>query len=196
MDLSKLPKLSETSKEQPPPTSVPTELGQPETSADATPAHAARYAEPVSVGNAADAWIAIGVGAIVVLMSTRFLKFIFSSSGRFAQEFSFTVNGQIAPYTHTYFFWSDLSLFSFGIAMIVEGLVLAFARKSATVLFAFALTVLATAINAVFLIAMMVLPDGFGLQIFSALAVVFGIYIAMYQWNLLKALLAVEKARG
>jgi hypothetical protein len=144
------------------------------------------------VGNAADAWIAIGVGALVVLMSTRILKYVFSSSERFAQEFSFTVNGQPAPYTHTYFFWSDLALVSFGLAMIVEGLVLAFARKPGTVLIALSLTVLATAINAIFLVAMMVLPDGFGLQIFSALAVIFGGYIAMYQWNLLKAFRAAR----
>jgi hypothetical protein len=182
MDLSKLPRLSETNKEQPP----PAEAGQP-AMVNPAPIPAARYAGPVDAGNSADAWIAIGVGALVVLMSTRILKYVFSSSDRFAQQFSFTVNGQLTPYTHTYFFWSDLSLVSFGLAMIVEGLVLAFARKAGTVMIALSLTILATAINAIFLVAMMVLPDGFGLQIFSALAVVFGVYIAMYQWNLLKA---------
>ena len=193
MDLSKLPRLSETSKDQPPPPSG-SDVAQPATANPApSPVPAARYAEPVAIGNAADAWIAIGVGAIVVLMSPRILKYIFYSSDRFAQQVgTFTVNGQLAPYTHTYFFWSDLALVSFGLTMIVEGLVLAFARKPSTVLIALSLTILATAINAIFLIAMMVLPDGFGLQLFSALAVIFGVYIAMYQWNLLKAVRAMR----
>ena len=52
---------------------------------------------------------------------------------------------------------------------------------------------LAVAVNVIYVAGMMV--SGYGLQILSALAVVFGGYIAMFEWKLLTALRVMRKAR-
>ena len=71
----------------------------------------------------------------------------------------------------------------FGIVLIVEGIALVLARKRAVVWGAFVLTVIATAYNIIYLITSY---SQHGLALVSALAGLFGVYIAMYQWKMLQ----------
>lgn len=191
MDLSKLPRLSETSKDQPPP--PPAELGQPPVTPNPSnyPKRVLVSAEPV--GNAGDAWISIAVGLIIFLLCPKLFQYILSPS-TFGTKWTFTdVNGNPTTYPHTIFFWGDLCLYLFAFTLLAEGLILGFARKATPIAIGFGLTCLATAANAIYLVAMV--AENYGFQLFSALAVAFGVYIAMYQWNLLKAFAAARAGR-
>jgi len=190
MDLSKLPRLSETSKEQPtPPVSTdPAQLGQP--SIPIARVHEPRPSEPI--GTAGDAWISIAVGVIILVISPRLFQYLISPS-TFSTKWTFNdPNGNPLTYPQTVFFWGDIVLYLFAATLIIEGLILVFARKTLTIGIGFGLTTLATAANAIYLVAMM--SKGYGFQLYSAIAVAFGVYIAMYQWNLLKAFTASTRS--
>src|SRR3954467_10313784 len=111
MDLSKLPKLSETPK---PPPQEPT----PARPADPPPP------EPTSVG--LEAWISIAVGAFLLLIYPRFLQWL--SHRLFGTHFNPFVDnaGNIVPYSQVPEFWGDLGPVLFGVVLILEGLVMAF----------------------------------------------------------------------
>jgi hypothetical protein len=171
MDLSKLPRLSESDKQGP----VPQAQEQP-----VTPV----IPEPVPAGP--EAWFSIVIGVILQLMSTRFWSFVFSKV--FGRSFTWTfsdTNGAPITYTQTVFFMGDLAMVLFGLVLIFEGVVFLFSRNRMLVMIAFALTCAATGFNLVYLIQMM--SKGYGLQIMSALAVAFGGYIAMTQWKMIAA---------
>jgi hypothetical protein len=174
MDLSKLPRLSETDKNAPPPQyqKVPTQ------------SETLHYAAPDPVPAGPEAWFSIVVGLILQLMSTRFWSFAFSKL--FGSAFTWTfsdANGAPITYSQTVFFMGDLAMVLFGLVLIFEGVVFLFSRNRMLVMVAFALTCAATGFNLVYLVQMM--SKGYGLQIMSALAVAFGGYIAMTQWKML-----------
>jgi hypothetical protein len=195
MDMSKLPRLSQTpppppidpspgddaTSHAPPPTADPGRAPAP------SPGYALDYDARSPAGSSlAEAWIGIAVGAILLLLSPRLLQFVFSPSS-FPQKWTFNdANGNPLAYTKTVFFWGDLAIAAFALVLILEGLVIGFARKSGPVAALFGLTVLTVALNAVYLVAMVM--NNYGLQLMSALAVAFGVYIAIYQWNLLMTL--------
>ena len=177
MDISKLPRMSETAKHAPSP---PPPVDQ--ASAQATrpePAPVA-YEEP-DAGPAI--WISIAIGIILLLMYPRFLQWV--SSELFGTHFNPFVkpDGTVVPYTQVPEFWADLGPTLFGVVLILEGMALALVRRRAVLWLAFTLTVLATAYNFGYLVASYA---KYGLAIISAMAVVFGVYIAMYQWKLLR----------
>jgi hypothetical protein len=155
------------------------------------PQRAVIAAEPI--GNAGDAWISIAVGAIILLLSPRLFQYILSP-GTFATKWTFTdINGNPTTYPHTLFFWGDLCLYLFAFTLLAEGLILGFARRATPIAIGFGLTCVATAANAIYLVVMV--AENYGFQLYSALAVAFGVYIAMYQWNLLKAFGVARTAR-
>ena len=174
MDLSKLPKMSNTPKppaptppgdEAPPPKSPQLDYGP----------------EPASVG--LEAWISIAVGAFLLLMYPRFLQWL--SHRAFGTHFNPFVDsaGNVVPYSQIPEFWGDLGPVLFGVVLILEGLVMAFIRKPALVAIALALTAIATFYNLIYL----VMSYGrYGLAPISFLAVAFGFYICMYQWKYLR----------
>jgi len=188
MDVSKLPKLSDTQKEQ----------KAQEANASAAPTVAAvAPVEPMAVqqvdrphqhthelaSSSADVWISLAIGALLLLMYPRFLQWL--SSRLFGTHFNpfLDASGNVVPYTKVPEFWGDLGPTLFGVVLIVEGLALALMRKRGVMMLAFGLTVIATAYNAIYLI---MTYNTYGLAIVSALAVAFGVYIAMYQWKLIK----------
>lgn len=180
MDLSKLPRLSETDKHAPPP--------QPEAKLPPQPARQAdfAYAQPVSAGGG-EAWFSIVIGVIVQLMNTRFWSFV--GSRLFGSEFPYSgtdETGAPMAYTASVFFTGDLAMVLFGLVLILEGAVISFSRKGSLVMVAFALTVFATLFNLYYVVSMM--NKGYGLQLMSALAVAFGGYIAMYEWRLIQTM--------
>jgi hypothetical protein len=142
------------------------------------------YATPtMEAGTGAEVWISIAVGALLLLMQPRLLQFI--AHKIFGSHFSpyiDTATGAEVPYTAQSDFWSDLGITLFGFVLIVEGLAIAFARRRGVVMAAFVLTVLTTAYN----LGYLVMTFSSGVAILSAFAVAFGVYIAIFQWNLLQ----------
>ena len=145
----------------------------------------------VEVG--AEAWISIAVGVIILLMAPRLIQYLLSPAA-FEQSIRITdEQGQPLAYTRSVFFWGDLSLTLFALVLILEGLVVAFVRNPLLVLIALVLTIATTLLNLFYVIQMIVL--GYGFQIMSALAVAFGVYIALYQWRLWQSLRALPTGR-
>lgn len=215
MDISKLPKLSQTPSPPPAdeasPTAVPPEAGFPvavvpnqaptvwcrtcnapnpsgtrfcgNCGAELTPS-AGTDIRSADVGGGAEAWISIGLGVILLLMNPRLFQYIFHVC--FGTHFAPYVmdDGTEVPYTDQLDFWSDLGITLFGIVLIIDGFVLFIARRRTLLWIAFALTVATTAYNAGYLA--MTFSRG-GLAIISAFAVLFGGFIAAYQWRLLQS---------
>lgn len=183
MDMSKLPRLSQTNKDDAPEpiAGQPTTAPPPSREAREIADHADPRAYEPGVG--AEVWISIAVGAILLFMSGRFWQYVFNRAN-FTWTFS-DPQGNPITYPQTVFFWGDMAMVAFGFVLVVEGIVLAFARKRALMMAAFAFTVAATALNAAYLAMMM--TGGYGFQLMSAFAVAFGVYIAMSQWAMLKA---------
>jgi len=170
MDLSKLPKLSETPR--------------PPAQGDPPPAESERRDEGALPPTGGEVWISIAVGLIMLFLYPRFLQWVFSRLfGTHFNEFV-TPAGEVVPYPQMPEFWADLGPTLFGIALLLEGLVLLFAKKRAVLWVAFVLMVGTVAYNLVYAIASY---SRYGLAMASALAVVFGVYIAMHQWRLLTA---------
>ncbi len=184
MDLSKLPRLSDSTDATPKatdsiPPDPPTRVFNP------VPVEPLAYSPDPQKKDLLDAWVAIGVGTILLLMYPRFLQWM--SSQLFHTHFDpfFDPAGAEVPYPKVPEFWGDLGPTLFGVVMIVEGLALLASRRKPVIAFAFALTISATLFNLIYLITSFAT---YGLAIVSALAVVFGVYIAIHQWHQLQHL--------
>src|SRR5688572_15728443 len=126
MDISKLPRMSETGKHTPPP----------QTATDAEQSHIppARGAVPASSvykrsSPGPEIWFSIAIGVILLLMYPRFLQWVCAQL--FGTHFNPFVmpDGTVIPYPQVPEFWGDLGPTLFGIVLIVEGLALAFSRR-------------------------------------------------------------------
>jgi len=169
MDMSKLPRMSQTpppppSQEQPPQENP---LG-----------YAPAYAP---AGGLAEAWISIAIGVILLFATTasRFIEYLTSS------KFSWTFTdetGAPLPYRDSVFFWGDVAMFAFAVVLIADGLTL-LARRVVLMKIAFILTLIAIGLNLLYAVHMM--SRGYGFQLWSALAVAFGVYIALHQWRVI-----------
>jgi len=180
MDLSKLPKLS-NSPAPPPETSS--------TAGDVTSAtpRAAEHYQPAADARSsfADVWISIGIGVILLVLSPRFLQWMLSKAGVGTFTWTFSdPQGNPLPYSKTVFFLGDLAVFAFAIVLILDGLVSALRRPRLLLMMAIGLTAITVLMNAYYVVTMF---SGYGPQLFSLLAVVFGIYILSMQLARLKA---------
>jgi hypothetical protein len=174
MDLSKLPKLSQTSQAQQPPT--PPETVQPPPIDPPSP--------PPAIG-LAEAWISIGLGILLLLVFPNTIHYL-SSPTAFQQANPVTdAQGNVIPYANSVFFWTDLGVTVFAVALILEGIILAAARKMAPLMAAFCVTIVAALFN-VFVVAHAYSIIGF--PIVCGLGVVVLVYMAMTQWRLIAAL--------
>jgi hypothetical protein len=170
MDLSKLPKLSQTPK---PPEENPPQQSEPPGQRTGDPRVARMMAGP-------EAWIGLAIGLILLLMQQRFLGFVFRRDiGTFLDE-----KGQTIAYTQTIFFLNDVGLAVFGVALMLDG-VLLLAAKPWSVALGLVVTVIACVLN---LYTVVRLYSGYGLQVLPALAVAFGVYTAMFQWKVMLSL--------
>ena len=185
MDVSKLPKLS-----QKPTPGVPA----PETVA--TEPRAALPVPVVSIGG--EAWISVGIGLLLLLLTPTSLAYFSSKVFHtkfepFADptrpfpakcDFILFTDGTKSFYRDTLNYWSDLVITVFALALILDGVVLAFFRKPGAVMFALTLTVLSTLANLVYLFT----SFSNGIAIWSAVAVIMGVYMAILQWTLFQSL--------
>lgn len=180
MDLSKLPKLSET---PPPPPPFNAEPADPSRARTPTPIRDdPRSQESIS---SAEVWISIAIGLILLFYYPTMMRYI--SSRLFNTEFPpFELDGTVIPYPKVYpQFWSDLCITAFAFVLILEGVALAMLRKWWIVLLAFGMTVLTTLLNLGFVFATFA---SHGPPMISLLAIAFSGYIAIYQWRLLRSL--------
>jgi hypothetical protein len=184
MDVSKLPKFSET-KSTPPDAAD----NSPPPPASQRPMH--YVSEPVA-GRGPEAWISIAVGAFLLYMFPRFLQWI--SSRVFHTHFDeFQLDNVVVPYTQVPEFWMDLGPVLFGVVLILDGIVLLSSRKVWMVAVAFVLTVVATIYNLGYVVASY---SKFGAAPISFLAAAFGAYIAWYQWRTLQGMRAATNGIG
>jgi len=174
MDMSKLPRMSQSPSPPPP------------ASDEATPPVADyRSANLPAESSSAEAWISIGIGLILMFCFPNFLQWLISLVSSYKPPFlpiTDMTTGAEVPYPKSIFFFSNLCTFAFALTLVCDGVLLFFRRLLPTML-ALALTAAATALNMVYLVKSFLNNEGF--PIVSALAVVFGIYIANYQWKLL-----------
>src|SRR2546421_1113197 len=115
MDLSKLPKLSET----PPPPPAPTEASptQPQV------VERVIYVEQATPGGA-EAWISGAMGAIILLLNLRLFQYLFSPS-TFANKWTFSdPQGNPLAYKNSVFFWSDVCIVAFAFVLLLDAIVL------------------------------------------------------------------------
>jgi hypothetical protein len=196
MDLSKLPKMSNT---PPPAAAAPEPVAA---SPDDAPTYTPR---PTDRAVGAEVWLSAIIGIIVMLMGRTFLSWAVASltgqpfhtgwtwpndDPRAGQEVSYW---QLQGHTAL----SDMSIFLFGLAMVMEAVVLLAVAKQPRpwvwlVAFALVLTLGVTALNLV--TVFIIMGGGGGLPLLSLLAVAFGGYMAMHEMALLKAAAAAPSA--
>ena len=129
------------------------------------------------------------MAGLLLLVNPRLIEYLMSP-GTFPGKWSFT-DAQGAPlaYTRTVFFWSDLAITLFCLALLIDGFIILLARNRLLVLAAFVFTLLTVAGNLAYLVLTL---NSYGVAITSAIAVGYGIYIAIFQWRLI-GLLSVRK---
>src|SRR5438874_1353574 len=151
MDLSKLPKLSETPRAP--------------QAAQESPSVAAR-AEAAQIGTGAEAWISLAFGVFLLLFAHNTLgyfssKVFHTSFEPYADptrpyparcDFILYSDGTKIFYRDTTNFWSDLVVTLFAITLILDGVVLLRARKPGIVLCALCITTIATLANVFYLV--------------------------------------------
>ena len=197
MDMSKLPKLSQTPAPPPGETQEPVVAAIPLARNAAGDPHG-----PASV--AAEAWISIGIGLLLLILTPNTVgyfsaKVFHTKFGPYPDptqpypakcDFIQYLDGTKEFYRDRLEFWSDLAITAFAITLMLDGVIIARARRPKPVLIVFCVTVAATVGNLFYLVKTL---SG-GLPLISACAVIFGGYMAIYQWNLYKALSASKRA--
>jgi hypothetical protein len=185
MDMSKLPRMSQTPAPPPPldetAPAPPTDQARP---TRAVPVHEREYVYEPSTGPLAEAWISLAIGVILLLMFFRPIEYLLTSKQSFEQKYSFSAgDGSPLTYPQTVFFFGDIAIVSFAFVLIFDGLIL-FTRKPKLIAAALCFTVIAVLLNLAYVVRMM--SGGYGLEFASALAVAFGIYVAIFQWKMLQ----------
>jgi hypothetical protein len=182
MDLSKLPKLSQTPPSatvEPPPSASP-DIHHDE--------------PPERIG--ADVWLSAIIGLVFLLIGRRFAFYLFSMMT--GAPFHTNVNwlsgpkaGQEVAYRELegFVFYNESAMFLFGLTLLLEAIMLSaihsrFAFTRPLIILALLIAVLATGYNLI--VALMLFSTGV-LPLFSLLAVAFGGYIVMHEWRLLQA---------
>ena len=141
--------------------------------------------EPLS-SRGPEAWISIGVGLILLFVFKNFTQWwiygVFHTGRPSFLPITDANTGAEIPYSKSIFFLNDLCIALFSYALIIEGIALLLARRPWVVMFAFAVTLAAVGLNLYYLITSY---SDSGFSIISAFAVVFGGYLAWYQWRLI-----------
>lgn len=191
MDISKLPKLSET---KPPPAGDQSSQMPPAPSAQPMDYRSpARFADRRTSGFGPEAWISIGVGLIFLFAFPNFTQWaaykLFHMKMPSFLPITDTSTGAEIPYSQSVFFLNDLCIALFSYALIVEGVALLLARHPIVVLFALVVTAAAVILNLYYLVTHF--SEGF--SIVSAIAVVFGGYMIWYQSRLMRDMIELRR---
>ncbi|MEM8874535.1 MAG: hypothetical protein AAGD32_09770 [Planctomycetota bacterium] len=141
----------------------------------------AESVEPVTTATLRSAdtsigWLNIALGVIFLIVFNRFWFWLLSLAGIGEFTWTFTdTDGSPLAYTETLFFWGDLAISLFCFCILLEGVAIVFRLPRAVVLGIGGLIAVSTLLNVGYVGVM--LANGYGLQIPSALATVFGIFM-------------------
>lgn len=138
------------------------------------------YAGSPEPGVGAEVWFSFAMGLLLIFMSPRIWQYVFMR-GSFTWSFQDEL-GNPLPYPKSVYFWGDVALAAFALTLIAEGIVIGFVRRRIWIGAALLLTVITTLGNLLYVSSMMV--KGYGFQLYSGLAIAFGVYIALYEWKL------------
>ncbi|HEX3358354.1 MAG TPA: hypothetical protein VHS31_15380 [Tepidisphaeraceae bacterium] len=211
MDLSKLPKLSQT--QQATPEASPSSPAPSPATTPAATSYCRSCGLPLRAGASfcdgcgspttrapagraaigAEVWISVAMGILLLILAPHTLGYFSSKifhttfepypdpTRPFPAKCDFLLydDGTKIYYRDTMEFWSDLAITAFAMTLIADGIVMALARRPLPVLCVFVLTCAATLGNLFYLVRTM--NNGF--PIISALAVIFGVYLAIQQWR-------------
>ncbi|HVT88654.1 MAG TPA: hypothetical protein VHD56_07380 [Tepidisphaeraceae bacterium] len=185
MDLSKLPKLSETPSQVPPPQ-------QPDSPQVA-------QVSSVQGGTGSQAWLSLILGIVFMMMGWSFARFMIAKlTGQPFHTGAVWQIGEKAGQEVDYFelsgytAFTDTAIFLFGLATLLEGIILACVSRNtpgtrALVGSVLLLTAGMTLFNVV--VAGLLISSGFQ-PIMSFLVIAFGGWMTMYEWQLLKQMQA------
>jgi hypothetical protein len=187
MDLSKLPKMSQTPA---PPPGEPTPQAEPPRDDRADIAH-------VDAGVGGMVWVSVILGALCIWLGRRFPSYLMAKlSGKDFHTNTNWVSGPKSGQEVGYWelsgltAWTEASIFLFGLALILEALALwVISSKIGGKKFFLSISLLVVVIATVFNLytAVRVMGEG-ALPLMSGVAVAMGGYMAMYQWKLLRVL--------
>jgi hypothetical protein len=179
MDLSKLPKLSQTPS--PPPESATPPPQQPPTQ---------QVVPVVVMPGLADAWFSIAIGLIVLFLFPHTFQYLHAPAA-FQQNNPVTDSqGNTIPYVQSEIFWADLGMTVFGIVLLIEGIAQIVALRRRVLLTVFFLTAAAGVFN---LYVVIRTYDLIGFQVFCAVAVAICGYMALSQWSIASVLTRIKK---
>jgi hypothetical protein len=203
MDLSKLPKMSQTPR---PPNDDPAAPPTPAAphvelfcrcGAAITPgtkfcsncgasydeATGGRRREPDDSGIGAEAWISIALGAILLFFLKRFLEYCFNRAGFDQAGWTFfDKNGATLTYPQTGFYWADLAAVVFAASLILEGITMLLSRRAGVMIGLLLVTLVALSLNFYAIAKVVQIHGGDNVQILNLLAIAFGGYIAFCQY--------------
>jgi hypothetical protein len=169
-------------------------------------AYAGSYSSGVTPGIGAEVWVSAIIGLVLMLLGRSFAGWAIAAMTGRTYDTGFTwgegtpLAGQPVAYWDLQGFTAlnDSALFLFGLAMVLEALVLAlvftkFRAKVPLILVALGITLLATGYN---LLVSARLLTANTIPLMSMLAVAFGGYIAVYEWRLLQQFRAAPERRA
>ena len=123
----------------------------------------------------------------MLLWQQNFLRWI---TGREIKAIITNEQGQQITYAQSVFFLHDLGLAAFGFALILNGIILLIGRPVIVWIGLIAM-VAASALNALTLGR---LYPSMGLQWYPAIALIIGVYTAIYQWKLIRLMRSGQSA--
>ncbi|HEX2971254.1 MAG TPA: hypothetical protein VHP11_02905 [Tepidisphaeraceae bacterium] len=167
MDLSKLPRLSQTQQPAQPAGQVPP--------SEPTPPPAA---PPAARG--AEAWISLLLAIVLILFFPRIWQYFLSPSS-FTWTFTDSQGSPLA-YTKSAYFLVDAGIAAFAIVLLLDALTLLFSRSVILRISALLVTGLGALFN---FVVFALVRNEIGNQIMPLLAGGFGVYTLIYQWQAL-----------
>ena len=174
MDLSKLPKLSQTPQ--------PADNSEPVSPEPEPPVVGYRSGQDESdlSGERAKGYIALVIGAFLLFFYPRFLQW--SLHRLFGTYFNPFLDAQknVVPYTTLPEFWMDLGPMLFGLALVVEGLVVMIKPVRPLLWLVLGFTGIATVYNVIYFLFSY---PRYGFAPISFLAGAFGIYTCFQLWH-------------
>ena len=193
MDVSKLPRLSETKPPEPAP--QPPAAQAPAPQPPSAPTRPVEYGTGERAMIGAEIWVSLILGLILVLYTAQFGKYLIAAAT--GHEYHTGVvwsddqpnAGKEVPYTQLQggTFFADSSLFFFGVAIVIGAFAQfawAFLGLRAFAWFSLTLTLLATLYCLVAMVAIMH-ADG-PLPLMTLLCVALGGYAVIYEYSALK----------
>ncbi|MGB7160535.1 MAG: hypothetical protein WBD40_20890 [Tepidisphaeraceae bacterium] len=205
MDMSKLPRLSQTNKDDAPTPIMDPATPSPPRVNDAPYDPPPREREPVDLGYSigAEVWISVILGVVFMFIGANFARYAAArlTGGQFHTNVNWTAGDKEG--TEVDYFdlqggtaYTESGMFLFGLALVLEAASLLVVHmgapgKRALVAFALFVTLLATAYN--LLVVFKLFAAGV-MPLMTVIAVAIGGYMAAYQWRMWKVVSATSDA--